>query len=131
MNNTLFLSTAVFYKTLLFQALKYFSKNKVYLKLAQLVLLLYSQERNTCYSNRLHNFFFTIPRCYKDVYVNSFFPCTGRIWNCMHIKFFPFTCDLNGFKSNNIWFYHIFSKNQLFFMNMSINLLLLQVNGTI
>ena len=26
------------------------------------------------------SFFCTIPRCYKDVYANSFFPCTARLW---------------------------------------------------
>ena len=37
-------------------------------ELAQLVPL------PTHYSDRLHDFSVTIPRCYKDVYVNSFFP---------------------------------------------------------
>ena len=46
-------------------------------ELAQLVPLSYSQERLTCYSDRLHDSV-TIPRCYKDVYVNSFFPCNLR-----------------------------------------------------
>ena len=40
-------------------------------ELAQLVPLPYSQGRFTCYSDRLHDFSVTIPRCYKDVYVNS------------------------------------------------------------
>ena len=31
---------------------------------------------STCYSNRLDGFSVTIPRCYKDAYVNSFFPHT-------------------------------------------------------
>ena len=48
-------------------------------KLAQLVPLPYSRGRSTCYSDRLHDFSVTIPRCYKDVYVNSFFPCTARL----------------------------------------------------
>ena len=48
-------------------------------ELAQLVPLPYSQGRSTCYSDRLHDFSVTIPRCYKDVYVNSFFPCTARL----------------------------------------------------
>ena len=39
----------------------------------------YSQERYTSYSDRLHDFSVTIPRCYKDVYVNSFFPGTTRL----------------------------------------------------
>ena len=68
-------------------------------ELAQLVPLPYSRERPTCYSDRLHDFSFTIPRCYKDVYVNSFFPRRARLWNCLPIECFPLTYDLNGFKS--------------------------------
>ena len=45
-------------------------------ELVQLVPLPYSRGRCTCYSDRLHGFSVTIPRCYKDVYVNSSFPCT-------------------------------------------------------
>ena len=41
-------------------------------ELAQLVPLTFSRGRSTCYSDRLNNFSATIPRCYKDVYVNSF-----------------------------------------------------------
>ena len=40
-------------------------------ELAQLVPLPFSQGRSTRYSERLHDFSVTIPRCYKDVYVNS------------------------------------------------------------
>ena len=47
-------------------------------ELAQLVLFPYSRGRSTRYSDRLHDFSVTIPRCYKDVYVNSFFPRTAR-----------------------------------------------------
>ena len=36
-------------------------------ELAEPVLLPYSRERSTRYSNRLHDFSVTIPRCYKDV----------------------------------------------------------------
>ena len=43
-------------------------------ELAQLVTLLFSRGRSTHYSDRFHDFSVTIPRCYKDVYVNSFFP---------------------------------------------------------
>ena len=39
-------------------------------ELAQLVPLPYSWGRSTRYSDRLHHFSVTIPRCYKDVYVN-------------------------------------------------------------
>ena len=50
-------------------------------ELAELVLLPYSRGRSTRYSDRLHDFSVAIPRCYKDVYVNSFFPRTARLWN--------------------------------------------------
>ena len=69
-------------------------------ELAQLVPLPYLQGRSTCYSDRLPDFSVTIPRCYKDVYVNSFFPHTARFWNSLLIECFPLTYDLNGFKSS-------------------------------
>ena len=46
-------------------------------ELAQLVPLPYSRGRSTCFSDRLHDFSVAIPRYYKDVYVNSFFPRTA------------------------------------------------------
>ena len=42
-------------------------------ELAQLVPLPYSQGKSTHYSDRLHEFSVIIPKCYKDVFVNSFF----------------------------------------------------------
>ena len=68
-------------------------------ELAELVPLPYSRGRSTRYSNRLHDFSVTIPRCYKDVYGNSFFPRTARLWNSLPIECFPLTFDLSGFKS--------------------------------
>ena len=68
-------------------------------ELALLVPLPFFQGRYTRYSDRLHDFSVTIPRCYKDVYVNSFFPHTARLWNSLPIECFPLTCDLSGFKS--------------------------------
>ena len=68
-------------------------------ELAQLVPFPYSRGRSTRYSDRLHDFSVTIPRCYKDVYVNSFFPRTARLWNSLPIECFPLTDDLSGFKS--------------------------------
>ena len=50
-------------------------------ELAQLVPLPFSRGRSACYSDKLHDFFVTIPRCYKDACVNSSFPCTARLWN--------------------------------------------------
>ena len=51
------------------------------------------------YSDSLHDFSVTIPTCYKDDYVNSFFPGTGGLWNSLPIEFFPLTYYLNGFNS--------------------------------
>ena len=48
-------------------------------ELTQLVPLPFSQGRSTCYSDRLHDFSVTIPRCYRDVYVNSFSPHAARL----------------------------------------------------
>ena len=67
-------------------------------ELAQLVPRLYSRRRSIRYSDRMYDFSATIPRCYKDVYVNSFFPCKARFWNFQLIECFPLTNDLSGFK---------------------------------
>ena len=67
--------------------------------LAQLVPLPFSRRKSTRYSDRLHDFSVTIPRCYKDVYVNSFFPRIAKLWNSLPIECFPLTYDLSGFKS--------------------------------
>ena len=71
-------------------------------ELAQLVPLLFSRGRSTRYSDRLYDFSVTIPRCYKDVYVNSFFPRTAKLWNSLPIDCFLLTYDLSGFKSRII-----------------------------
>ena len=55
--------------------------------------------RSTRYSDRLHDFSVTIPRCYKNVYVNSFFPGIAKLWISLPIEWFPLTYDLNGFRS--------------------------------
>ena len=68
-------------------------------ELAQLVVLPYSLRRSTRYFGRLHDFSVTIPRCYKDVYVNSCFPGTAGLWNFLPIEWFLLTYDLSGFKS--------------------------------
>ena len=65
-------------------------------ELAQLVPLLFSRGRSSHYSDRLLDFFATIPRCYKDVYVNNFIPCTARLWL---IECFPLIYNKNVFKS--------------------------------
>ena len=68
-------------------------------ELAQLVPLPFFQGRSARFYDRLHDFSVTIPRCYKDVYVNSFFPCTARLWNYLLIECFPLSYDLSGYMS--------------------------------
>ena len=63
-------------------------------ELAQLVPLSYSRVGSSCYSDRLHGFSVRIPRCYKDVYVNSSFPRRAKIWNFLPIECFSLTYDL-------------------------------------
>ena len=63
--------------------------------------LFLARGRSNRYSDRLHNFSVTIPRFYKDAYVNSFFLCTARPWNSLPLECFLLTYDLNGFKSRN------------------------------
>ena len=53
----------------------------------------------TSYSDRLHDFSVTIPRYFKYVYTNSFFPGTAGASNSLPIECIPLTYDLNGFKS--------------------------------
>ena len=57
-------------------------------ELSQLVPLPYSRRSSTRYSDRLHDFSVTISRCCKDVYVNSFFPRTARLWNYLPVGSF-------------------------------------------
>ena len=64
-------------------------------ELAQLVPLPFSRGRSTRYSDRLHDFSVTIPRCFS----NSFFPRTAKLWNSLPIECFPLTYDLSGFRS--------------------------------
>ena len=70
-------------------------------ELTEPVPLPYSRGRSIRCSDRLHHFSVTIPRCYRDVYVNSFFPRTARLWNSLPIAWnsLPLTYDLSGFKS--------------------------------
>ena len=48
-------------------------------ELAELVPLPCFLGRSTHYSDKLHHFSVTIPKCCKDVHVNSFFPHSGRL----------------------------------------------------
>ena len=68
-------------------------------ELPQLVPIPFFRGRSTRYSGGLHDFSVTIPRYYKDVYVNSFFLRTANLWNSLPIECFPLNYDLSGFKS--------------------------------
>ena len=50
---------------------------------------------STLYSDILHGFSVTIPRCYEDVYLNNFFPCTAKTWNSLPRECFPLIYDLS------------------------------------
>ena len=62
-------------------------------ELAQLVPLHYFRGRSSHYCERLHDFSITIPSCYKDVYVNSFFTCIANLWSFLLIEYFPLTYE--------------------------------------
>ena len=49
----------------------------------------------------------TIPRNYKNVSVNSFFPFPARPWNSLPAEFFLLACDLNC--CNSRFNRHLFS----------------------
>ena len=66
-------------------------------ELVRMVSLPVSRRSSTRYSDRLHDFSVTIPRCYKDVYVNSFFPRTARFWNSLSIECFSWPMILVAF----------------------------------
>ena len=67
-------------------------------ELAQLVPLPFSWRKSTCYYDRLLDFSVTIPRCYKDIYSNSFFPHTAKLWNSLPIQCFSLTQAWRGRK---------------------------------
>ena len=57
---------------------------------SELVSFPYSRGRSTCCSDRLHDFSVTVPRCYKDVYVNVLCQKFGSIkynkyWFCVFV----------------------------------------------
>ena len=70
----------------------------------------YFCERSTHYFNRLLDFSVTVPRCYKDVYVNvrismsvNFF-AQGDSIIFLPTECFPITYDLNGFRPRVNWY---------------------------
>ena len=53
----------------------------------------------TCCFNRLRDFHVIIPRCYKDVFINSFFFCASRLWNFWPVEGFLWLMISMAFKS--------------------------------
>ena len=51
------------------------------------------------YSDRVHDFSATISRCYKDVFVKSFFPGAARLWYFLPKKCFPLTSVFSIWRS--------------------------------
>ena len=67
-------------------------------ELVEMVVPLYSRWRSFYYSDKWHDFSVIIPRCYDNIYVNSFFPRIARLWNSLPAEYFPLTYDLYDFK---------------------------------
>ena len=65
--------------------------------------LAFSRGRSTPYSDRLRDFLVTIPRCCKDVYVNSSFPCKAQLWNSLLRECFPLTLVALSLKLTDIF----------------------------
>ena len=68
-------------------------------ELAELVPLPHSYGRSTHYFERLHDLSFTIPICYKNLFVNSFFPRIVSLQNSLPAECFHLTYYLNGTES--------------------------------
>ena len=60
-------------------------------ELSQLVQLPFSRGRSLCYSDKFHDFIVTIPKCYKDVYFNSFFVILFLVTPCFVVAVQPCT----------------------------------------
>ena len=67
--------------------------------LALLVPFPYSWGMSTWHCDRLHDISATIPWCYMDVCVSSFFPFLARLFPCLLVECSLLTYDLNGFMS--------------------------------
>ena len=87
-NHKIFEKIKIFYQTLFFSLFYSYYFGRCSSELAQLVPLAYSQRKSTRYSDRLYHFSVTIPRCYKDAYVTSFFARIVRLWNFLLIEYF-------------------------------------------
>ena len=95
---------------------------------SELVLLPHTRGRCNHYSVGLHDFSVTISRCYKNVYVNSFFPCIARLWSYLPVECSSVTYDLKGFNSGlNRHFFFLVSSQKDFPLCCTLFLLLFLV----
>ena len=64
-----------------------------------------------------------VPRLYKDVYVNTFFLRTARLWNSLSVECFSSTYDLNGSSLESTNFNLLVLSNQfsLFAFNLNVS----------
>ena len=90
-------------------------------ELSKLVALPHSHGRSTRDYNWLYDFSVSIPRCCKNVYVNSFFPYTARLWNSLPVECVPLTYNLNGFKCRINHLFGVFIKSFSSFSSFSCN----------
>ena len=73
-------------------------------ELSQLVQLPFSRGRSLCYSDKFHDFIVTIPKCYKDVYFNSFFVILFLVTPCFVVAVQPCTGWIPIIKKEHFFF---------------------------
>ena len=77
-------------------------------EMTKLVKTPYCRRKFTLYFDSLHDFSATIPKCYKDVSVSSFWFCTTALWNSLFGECFPLFHGLNCFNYRvNIDIFHV------------------------
>lgn len=66
-------------------------------ELVELISFPLPYPRSTRYVDSIHNLAVSIPRLWKEIYANSFFPCIIRHWSFLPAYCFPLTYNLNRF----------------------------------
>ena len=81
---------------------KYFAFDQIFLNFLKMSIqetITGNNIRKKISINFILNFLYVCVNSCKDVYVNSFFPRTARLWNSLTVECFPLIYDLNGFES--------------------------------
>ena len=75
------------------------------------------------------SFYITCPRCYKDIYTNTFFPCTARSWYYLPGEnFYSLIIQSKLFEVYNLMVIFHFSTNRISFsVSSTLHLLFLQL----